>query len=90
VVRAYFTAINRHRYHRAWRLGGHVSSATFTEFASGLATTSRDTLIVLSVNGSTVTARLVAVQTDGSVRTYQGTYVVRDGVIAQASVRQID
>ena len=42
-----------------------------------------------TVNEDTVTARLVAVQTDGSVRTYQGTYVVRDGVIAQASVRQI-
>ena len=44
---------------------------------------------MLSVNEDTVTARLVAVQTDGSVRTYQGTYVVRDGVIAQASVQQI-
>jgi len=90
VVRAYFTAINRHRYHRAWRLGGHVSSATYEQFTQGLGTTARDTLIVLSVNEDTVTARLVAVQTDGSVRTYQGTYVVRDGVIAQASVRQID
>jgi hypothetical protein len=90
VVRAYFTAINRHDYRRAWRLGGHVSSATYGEFASGLGTTSRDTLVVLSVNEDTVTARLVAVQTDGSVKTYEGTYVVSDGVIAQASVRQID
>ena len=90
VVRAYFTAINRHDYRRAWRLGGHVSSATYGEFATGLGTTSRDTLVVLSVNEDTVTARLIAVQTDGSVKTYQGTYVVSDGVIAQASVRQID
>jgi len=69
------------RYHRC---------LDFAEFTQGLGTTARDTLIVLSVNEDTVTARLVAVQTDGSVRTYQGTYVVRDGVIAQASVRQID
>jgi hypothetical protein len=89
VVRAYFTAINRHRYREAWRLGGHVSSATYAEFASGLGTTAKDTLIVLSVNEDTVTARLVAVQTDGSVRTYQGTYMVSDGVITQASVQQI-
>jgi hypothetical protein len=74
VVLACFTASNRHRYHRARRLGGYVSPAT----------------IVLSVNEDTVTARLVAVQTDGSVRTYQGAYMVRDGVIAQASARQID
>jgi hypothetical protein len=73
----------------AWRLGGHVSSATYEKFTQGVATTSRDTLIVLSVNEDTVTARLVAVQTDGSVRTYQGAYLVRDGVITQASVRQI-
>jgi hypothetical protein len=55
-----------------------VSSATYEEF------------IVLSVNEDTVTARSIAVQTDGSVRTYQGTYLVRDGVISQAAVRQID
>jgi hypothetical protein len=89
VVRAYFTAINQHRYHRAWRLGGHVSSATYEEFAQGLGTTDRDTVIVLSVNQETVTARVVAVQTDGSVKTYQGTYVVDGGVITQASVSQI-
>jgi len=41
------------------------------------------------VNEDSVTARLVAVQSDGSVRTYQGAYLVRDGVITQASVRQI-
>jgi hypothetical protein len=67
-----------------------VSSAAYEEFTQGLGTTAPDTLIALSVNEDTVTARLVAVQTDGSVRTYQRTYVVRDGVIAQASVRQID
>ncbi len=89
VVRAYFTAINQHRYHRAWRLGGHVSSATYEEFAQGLGTTDRDTVIVLNVNQGTVTARVVAVQTDGSVKTYQGTYVVDGGVITQASVSQI-
>jgi len=44
---------------------------------------------VLGVSGDTVTARLVAVQADGSVRTYQGTYVVRGGVITQATVSQV-
>ena len=44
---------------------------------------------MLSVNEDTVTARLVAVQTDGSVKTYQGTYVVQGGVITAASVQQI-
>jgi len=36
-----------------------------------------------------VTARLVAVQTDGSVKTYQGTYAVEDGVITKSEVARI-
>jgi hypothetical protein len=36
-----------------------------------------------------VTVRLDAQQTDGSVKTFQGTYTVQDGVITVASIRQI-
>jgi hypothetical protein len=35
-----------------------------------------------------VTARLVATQTDGAVKTYQGAYTVTGGVITQFSVQQ--
>jgi len=36
-----------------------------------------------------VTARLVAVQTDGSIKTYQGTYAVDEGVITKSAVSRI-
>jgi hypothetical protein len=43
----------------------------------------------LSVSGNVVTARLAAQQTDGTVRTYQGTYTVRNGAIVDFNVRQV-
>jgi hypothetical protein len=41
-----------------------------------------------SVTGNTVNAQLSAQQTDGTVKTYQGTYVVANGVITQFNVQQ--
>ena len=58
-------------------------------FAQGFGTTAKDTLIILSVSGNVVTARLVAVQTDGSIKTYQGRYAVEHGVITKSNVTRI-
>ncbi len=88
-VRAYIAAINGHHYRRAWHIGGRNSSSSYAAFAQGFSSTAKDTLIILSVNGNVVTARLVAVQTDGSVKTYQGTYAVEDGVITKSEVARI-
>jgi hypothetical protein len=43
---------------------------------------------ILSVNGNLVTARLVALQANGTVKTYQGTYTVANGVISATNVQQ--
>jgi Protein kinase domain len=88
-VRSYVAAINRHDYRRAWHLGGRNSSPSYATFAQGFGSTATDSLIILSVDGNVVTARLVAVHTDGSIETYQGTYAVEDGVITEANVAQI-
>jgi serine/threonine-protein kinase len=88
-VKAYIAAINGHQYGRAWNLGGRNNSASYANFAQGFGTTARDTLIILSVQGDVVTAELVAQQTDGTVKTYQGMYTVDDGVITRSDVRQI-
>jgi hypothetical protein len=55
----------------------------------GFGTTAKDTLIILSVSGSAVNVELVAQQTDGSVKTYQGTYTVDSGVITGSDVDQV-
>ncbi len=87
-VRAYIAAINSHDYIRAWSLGGRNSASSYPAFRQGFSTTARDTLAIESVSGNVVTAQLTARQTDGSVKTYHGTYTVENGVITKFNVRQ--
>ena len=88
-VRAYFTAINRHQYHRAWRLGGRYTGDSYAAFVSGFAGTEHDAVTILSVAGHVVRAQLAARQADGSVKTYEGTYQVNDSVITGSNVAQM-
>jgi hypothetical protein len=88
-VEGYFTAITRKDYARAWALGGRSINTSYRSFAQGLRRTDRDTVTILSVSGPDVRARLKARETDGTVQTFQGTYVVHDGVITQFRVRRI-
>jgi hypothetical protein len=89
VVRAYFDAINAKDYQRAWALGGKNIGQPFEAFAAGFATTDRDELNVLSVQGGVVTAELTAHQTDGTVRKFRGVYTVTGDAITRFSVREI-
>ena len=88
-VHAYIAAINDHDYARAWSIGGQNTGWSYSSFISGFSTTARDTLTILSVSGDVVTARLTAQQTDGTVKTYQGTYTVQNGVIIGFDVLQV-
>ena len=88
-VRAYFAAINAHNYVRAWDLGGHDTGSSYVDYVNGFGTTAKDTVTIVSVSGSVVTARVAAMQTDGAVKTYQGTYTVNKGVITQFNVQQV-
>ena len=86
-VRDYFAAINHHRYVAAWRLGG--ASESYATFRAGFAGTAYDTVTILSTSGNVVTARLAATQTNGTVKTYQGTYTVTNGVISSTDVQRV-
>jgi tRNA A-37 threonylcarbamoyl transferase component Bud32 len=88
-VRAYYSAINHHRYARAWRLGGRNTGQTYHAFVSGFAGTAHDTVTIQSVSGDVVAAQLAAQQTDGTVKTYRGSYTVAGGVITQFNVEQV-
>ena len=85
MVQAYYAAINNHDCGTAWSLGGdNISAAngqTYQQFCQGFSATSRDVLTVGSVAGDTVTVTILAEHTDGSSQTFQGSYVVRNGVI---------
>jgi eukaryotic-like serine/threonine-protein kinase len=88
-VEAYFAAIDAKNYAMAWRLGGDNVGGSYTSFVTGFNATASDSVTILSVSGNTVTARLTAEQTDGTVKTYQGTYTVDNGAIVKFAVQQI-
>jgi hypothetical protein len=87
-VEAYFAAINAQHFRRAWHLVGD-KGPSYEAFAKGFAGTSHDTLKIISVSGDVVTAQLLAAQTDGTVKTYQGSYTVTDGVITSSDVQLV-
>jgi hypothetical protein len=87
VVQAYFDAINARDYQRAWTLGGKNIGQSYATFTSGFAATDHDVLTIQSTQGNTVTADLTAIQTDGTQRTFHGTYTVTAGTITGFSVR---
>jgi serine/threonine protein kinase len=87
-VQAYVAAINSKDYRRAWNLGGRNTGPSYQSFVQGFGTTAKDTATILSVTGNIVTARINAQQTDGTVKTYQGTYTVEGGVITKFNVSQ--
>jgi hypothetical protein len=88
-VREYFAAINNHHYAQAWRLSGQTQTESLAKFTSGYAGTAHDRITNVSVSGNVVSLTLHAVQTDGSVKTYLGSYTVLNGVITAATVNQI-
>jgi serine/threonine protein kinase len=88
-VQDYIAAINDHHYAQAWLLGGDHSGSTYAAFRRGFGTTARDSVTILGVSGDVVKARVAAVQTDGTVQTYQGSYTVQRGVITGFSIRRV-
>jgi len=88
IVVAYFNAINAHDYRAAWDLGGKNLGGSYAAFAAGFADTVSDTVHIVDNTNTTVRITLDALQTDGSVKSFAGTYTVRGGEIVGASVQQ--
>ncbi|WP_174184385.1 hypothetical protein [Nocardia barduliensis] len=87
VVTAYFDAINRRDYGRAWELGGRNLDTNYEHFVAGLSTTEHEAVRITGQSGDTVHIELSARQTDGSIRVFSGYYVVRNDVIVDAVIR---
>ena len=87
VVREYFAAINSHRYALAYELGSR--SESLGVFEKGFADTALDKVTIQSVSGNVVTAHLVALQTNGTVKTFQGTYTIVNGRISKSNIQQL-
>ena len=91
VVNQYYQDITDRNYSAAWALGGSNLSGGvgYDAWVAGYGTTASITLYSQSDWGSgKVTSYLSAVQSDGSTRTYYGTYYVTNGVITSANIAQ--
>ncbi|MBO0807945.1 MAG: hypothetical protein J2P32_06540, partial [Actinobacteria bacterium] len=83
VVTAFFSAVNRHDWQRAWQLGGKNLSPSYRAFVRGFAGTARDDVTITSTRGGTVLVLLAAIQADGHARTYHGSYQVSNAAISR-------
>jgi hypothetical protein len=89
VVRRYYAAISRRDYARAWKLGGDNTKTSYKQFVAGYSQTQRDVVTILRSASDQVAASIVAVQANGSVKKFEGTYLVRSGVITSFNVHQV-
>ncbi|OKI09695.1 hypothetical protein A6A06_03265 [Streptomyces sp. CB02923] len=89
VVEDYYAAVNARDFRRAWDLGGKRLGGSYSAFVAGFADTVRDTVHIVGVSGDVVTVTLEAGQRDGSVRSFAGTYTVRDGGVVAADIRAV-
>jgi hypothetical protein len=85
-VTAYFAAINKHDYRRAWKLGGDNSGLSYRAFTAGFAGTTLDIVHILHVRGNVVTVDLTAELADGTKKTFTGTYTITNGAITSSKV----
>ena len=90
VVNQFFSDLNRHDYADAWKLGGdNISNgADYNTWVNGYSSTSSMSWTAQDLGNGVVTVNMSAVQTDGSTKTYTGTYTVSDGMIVSADVTQ--
>jgi hypothetical protein len=91
VVTQYYQDLTDQNYQAAWALGGdNLNGGTgYATWVQGYDTTASISLGTFSQWGSDqVQVSIYALQTDGSVNTYEGTYTVQGGVITSASIMQ--
>ena len=91
VVTQFYQDITDGNYAAAWALGGDnlSSGVSYANWVAGYSTTASITLDSASQFGATtVYASLTALQSDGTVKTYTGTYTVSGGVIVAAHIVQ--
>jgi hypothetical protein len=95
VVSQYYQDITDGNYQAAWAIGGSSIAAqngqSYGSWVAGYSTTtaSIDITSYGTWSDGTVWCYISAVQLDGSVRSYYGTYQVSNGVIVSANISQV-
>lgn len=89
-VLAYYGDLNAKDFTDAWNIGGSNlnGGSGYAAWVHGYDTTANIDVGAYSWNGAAVETTIVATQTDGSVKTYAGTYTVENGAITSANMTQ--
>ena len=90
-VQQFYQDITNHNYPAAWALGGKNldNGVGYDRWVAGYATTASIDLTTYGQwSNGTDYASLSALQTDGTVKTYYGTYTVSGGQIVAAHIKQ--
>ena len=91
VVREFYADLNSGDFAAAWALGGdNIAGTDYASWVAGYVSTVAVHGVATDAGGGVVDVQFGAVQSDGSVKTYGGTYTVSDGVIVAADVTQTD
>ena len=90
IVDRFYQDLNAHHYRAAWQLGGSNlnGGSGYSTWVAGYATTASIDASTVQNSDGTVSVSITATQTDGSVKTYAGTYTVANGAIAAANITQ--
>jgi hypothetical protein len=92
VVQQYYDYINAKDFSSAWAMGGrYIGGSDYNAWVAGYSTTSYVALSTWDYypGYNAVGVTITATQTDGSVRTYEGSYTVNGGDITSASITQV-
>jgi hypothetical protein len=92
VVQQYYDYINAKNFSAAWDMGGkYIGGSDYNAWVAGYSTTSYVALSTWDYypGYNAVGVTITATQTDGSIRTYEGSYTVNSGAITSASITQV-
>jgi hypothetical protein len=89
VVQDFYDALARGDYPTAWELGGkNIGGSDYNAWVAGYATTEGVYGTASDLGGGVVRVTFSAVQSDGSIKTFAGTYTVSGGAIVAADITQ--
>ncbi|MEV6838612.1 zinc ribbon domain-containing protein [Streptomyces sp. NPDC051133] len=89
VVTSYYDLLNAGDYSAAWDMGGsNLFNGSYANWVAGFRTTAHVDVTTSDDGYGEVGVAIRATQTDGSVRSFTGTYSVQDGKIVGARIRE--
>jgi hypothetical protein len=87
VIYAYYAAINKREWPKAWKLAGQpapVYSPAYNDWVNGYRCTVWDQITSITPHGDALRVNVRALESGDVVQTYRFSYVVEGGVLTQS------